>query len=37
VERGREKKLAFAERALGDLERWRESARLGALPAQSVA
>ena len=37
--RGRDKKLALAERALADLGRWRESARLGTEPAscQSVA
>ena len=37
--RGRDKKLALAERALAALGRWRESARLGTEPAscQSVA
>jgi len=37
--RGREKKLGLAERALADLERWRESAGLRSEPAscQSVA
>jgi methylenetetrahydrofolate--tRNA-(uracil-5-)-methyltransferase len=37
--RGRDKKLGLAERALADLGRWQESARLGTAPAscQSVA
>jgi methylenetetrahydrofolate--tRNA-(uracil-5-)-methyltransferase len=35
--RGREKKLALAERALAELTRWRESAHLDVEPAQSVA
>ena len=37
--RGREKKLALAERALGELARWRASAQIGDEPAscQSVA
>jgi methylenetetrahydrofolate--tRNA-(uracil-5-)-methyltransferase len=37
--RGRDKKLAMAERALAELGRWRESAHLGDEPAgcQSVA
>jgi methylenetetrahydrofolate--tRNA-(uracil-5-)-methyltransferase len=35
--RGRDKKLALADRALGELGRWRESAGLAAGPAASVA